>query len=109
MSVAGQPYTSGDWLVKEGKEQEFVAAWNAFTSWSIKQESSVATFTLIRKADDPRHYVSFAAWKDEAALKSWMSRPDFAQLYAQARDLCDTVVSGVYLLESVQTRDAVTA
>jgi hypothetical protein len=34
MPKIGQPFTLGEWLVKPGKESEFIEAWNSFAKWT---------------------------------------------------------------------------
>src|SRR5215213_6968380 len=34
MQRAGQSYSSGEWLVRAGGEEEFVDRWNAFIEWT---------------------------------------------------------------------------
>ncbi len=83
MAKIGQPYTSGNWLVKEGKEEAFIARWTEFTEWSLANAPGAETFVLIGAASDPRRFISFGAWEDTASVTAWRDRPD------ACRALCD--------------------
>ena len=89
MAKIGQPYTSGNWTVKEGKEEEFISRWTEFTEWSLTNAPGAETFVLIRAASDPRRFTSFGAWEDMASVTAWRDRPEFQERLAACRALCD--------------------
>jgi heme-degrading monooxygenase HmoA len=89
MAKIGQPYTSGSWRVKEGREEEFIARWTEFTGWSLANSPGAGSFVLIREAADPRHFLSFGAWEDAEAVTAWRATPEFQAGLAACRALCD--------------------
>jgi len=89
MAKVGQPYTSGNWIVKEGAEKEFVARWTEFTKWALGNAPGAESFVLIREVADPRRFVSFGAWEDAQSVKGWRERPEFQQRLAACRALCE--------------------
>src|SRR5207244_4405517 len=56
MDKRGQPYSAGDWTVKEGKEAEFIERWSSFTKWSAENAPGAESFLLIQALDNPRHF-----------------------------------------------------
>ena len=82
-------YASGDWRVKEGSEDEFIARWHAWLSDSTKAVQGFGSARLLRDAEDPRHFVSFSDWADGAARDAWKASPGFATGLAGCRELCD--------------------
>jgi heme-degrading monooxygenase HmoA len=92
MASVGTPYTSGDWVVSEGREDEFVAAWTEFVRWSVDNFPSVRWATLVRQDDEPRHFLSFGEWADAASVTAWRKHPEFPQKLGAARSLCDSFV-----------------
>jgi heme-degrading monooxygenase HmoA len=96
--IGEKAYTSGDWRVTEGREEEFVQAWTEFTSWSHENASGSEEFILIRQARDPRHFLSFGAWDSLDSVDTWRSRPEFADLLGRCRALCDEFDSADYVL-----------
>ena len=62
MVKKGQPYTSGNWLVKVESEESFIDRWTAFTECPLKNAPGAETFILIQDSGDPRRFVSFGAW-----------------------------------------------
>src|SRR5437667_246743 len=71
MAKVGQPYTSGNWIVNEGSEDEFIARWTEFTEWALANAPGADHFVLIRETADPRRFVSFGAWEDAASPARW--------------------------------------
>jgi heme-degrading monooxygenase HmoA len=89
MAKVGQPYTSGNWIVKSGSEEEFIARWTEFTEWALANAPGAEHFVLIREIADPTHFVSFGAWEAPEAVEAWRSRPEFQQRLAACRALCE--------------------
>jgi len=89
MAKVGQPYTSGNWIVKQGSEDEFIRRWTDFTEWALANAPGAEHFVLIREDADPRHFVSFGAWEDAGSVKGWRERPEFQQRMAACRELCE--------------------
>ncbi len=89
MVKKGQPYTSGNWLVKAGSEESFIDRWTAFTECSLKNGPGAETFILIQDSGDPRRFVSFGAWDNPEAVTSWRQRPEFRELLGECRALCE--------------------
>jgi heme-degrading monooxygenase HmoA len=89
MTTEGQPYVSGNWVVREGHEDEFVARWSEFTGWSLANMLGAERFVLIREREDPRHFVSYGSWRDHDAVTAWRATPEFQERLAACRALCE--------------------
>jgi heme-degrading monooxygenase HmoA len=100
--VADQ-YVSGDWRVRAGSEEEFIARWRAFTSWSLHNAPGAASFVLIRDLDEPGHFLSFGRWTDLESVRAWRARPEFADLLGRCRALCEAFRAGDYALAASPT------
>lgn len=95
MADAGS-YASGDWHVTEGSEDEFVSRWREFLEWTRDTADGFQDATLIRDAEDPRHFVSFARWEGADAQDAWRSLPEFPAKMGGCRQLCDEMKGGSY-------------
>jgi heme-degrading monooxygenase HmoA len=82
-------YASGNWVVTEGREEDFVRRWAEFLQWTRAAFDDFGSAHLIRDEEAPRHYVSFATWKSIERLREWRSRPEFAERFGACRALCD--------------------
>jgi heme-degrading monooxygenase HmoA len=94
----GQPYTSGNWVVKAGQEEAFIAAWTAFAEWSLQNAAGAEAVVLIRDSNDPRHFLSFGAWADPGSVQAWRSSDEFRERLGKCRALCDVFEAGDYAL-----------
>lgn len=89
-------YASGNWLVKQGKETEFIATWRAWLEWSRVHAQGLRWAKLMRSADDPRRFVSISAWENEKARADWKTSDEFKKMFADVRALTDEFVGGDY-------------
>jgi heme-degrading monooxygenase HmoA len=89
-----ETWASGDWEVKEGKEEEFVERWKDWLGWSSQNVAGFVSATLIRDVENPRHFVSFSAWKDAASRDAWKNSPGFGEKFPTVRELCDEFQGG---------------
>ena len=54
MANIGQPYSSGDWIVKLGNEEALIAQWTAFINWSLSVAPDSGPFYLIQDGNNRR-------------------------------------------------------
>lgn len=81
-------YTCGAWVVKPGKEQAFIQAWQDFADWTSQSQAGAGVGTLLQSADDPASFLSFGPWESAEAIAEWRSQPKFQEFIARARELC---------------------
>ena len=101
MATVGQPFASGNWVVKEGSDDEFVARWITFVSWSKENAPGADSFNLLRDQQDPHRYLSFSGWSDQEAMDAWRSAPEFARLLGACRELCEDFAGHDYIVAAV--------
>jgi heme-degrading monooxygenase HmoA len=90
-------YASGNWLVKEGKEEEFIRAWRSWFEGFRDHTPGMKWARLIRSVDDPRRFVSISIWESEKARDDWMATAEFPASLARIQALTDEFVGGRYL------------
>ena len=89
-------YASGSWMVKEGREEEFIGRWRDWLEKSTRDLAGFGSAKLIRDAGDARHFLSFSDWENSSARDSWKASPEFAEGLRACRELCDDFVGGDY-------------
>ena len=89
-------FASGSWHVKQGSEGAFVEAWNDLLRSTVGNRLAFIEANLLRDQKDPRHFVSFAKWGDEAARADWKGSAEFAEGHAACRALCDDFYGSDY-------------
>jgi heme-degrading monooxygenase HmoA len=85
--VAG-PYTHTNWVVKEGREAEFVERWSEWADWSRRQ-GLAAHAMLLRDVDDPRRFVSFGPWESMQAVRGWRALAGYQERVTKLREVVD--------------------
>jgi heme-degrading monooxygenase HmoA len=87
-------WASGQWLVQEGKESEFIELWTAWLTWTSENVPGFRSAKLLRSEDDPRRYVSMSDWDDEASRTKWKASPEFQEKFESVKALCDEFTGG---------------
>jgi quinol monooxygenase YgiN len=84
-------FTSGNWTVKKGHEQEFINTWKAFADASVEMSSpGSGNAYLLHDSTDPSHFVSFGEWKDLDSVQAWMATPEFNSYMQKFDGLCES-------------------
>ena len=89
MNKLNQPYTLGNWTVKAGNEEAFIAEWKAFAEWSSKNQPGAGYGYLLQDPEHPQQFVSFGPWENLDAIRAWRERPEFKAFVGKVKMLCD--------------------
>ena len=104
METTGQSYSSGEWLVREGSEEEFIEAWTTFVEWSLDNAPGAESFVLVRSMEEPRKFLSLGAWGSQQAQERWREMPQMQVILGQCRALCDEYDTHRYTLAAIRAR-----
>ena len=91
MATTEKPYSFGEWLVKDGKEEEFISHWQVFARQTAKDFKAASGAYLLQDKADPRHFVSFGEWAKPDAIEKWRTSPEFRNFLSNIQPLCDDV------------------
>lgn len=85
----GRLYTHGRWVVKEGHEERFQAAWQEFAEWTNAEISGAVDgeVRLLQDLDDPTLFYSFGPWDSVEAIQAWRANPGFQERVGRIREL----------------------
>jgi heme-degrading monooxygenase HmoA len=88
----GQLYTHGRWVVKEGQQERFQAAWQELAEWTnANVEGAVGgEARLLQDLDDPRLFYSFGPWESLEAIQAWRAADGFQARVGRIRELLDS-------------------
>jgi heme-degrading monooxygenase HmoA len=81
-------YTLGVWLVKEGREDEFIRAWDDLAEWTV-ENGHESHGTLVRDREVPLRFVSFGPWPSAEAAERWRDSSGFRERFAHMEALVD--------------------
>jgi heme-degrading monooxygenase HmoA len=89
MEIPHQPYTLGNWSVKPGNEEAFIAEWTAFASWTSQNFPGAGIGYLLQDAEHPQQFVSYGSWDNPETIRRWRERPEFQAFAGKVKTLCD--------------------
>jgi len=80
-------YTSGDWFVKPGREEDFIEAWNDLAVWTAADIAPGARAVLLRDREDPALFRSFGPWDGDEQVAVWRQSEGFTSRIGRIREL----------------------
>jgi heme-degrading monooxygenase HmoA len=85
----GRLYTHGRWVVKEGQQERFQAAWQELADWTNAEISGAVAgeARLLQDLDDPTLFLSFGPWDSLDAILAWRADPGFKERVGHIREL----------------------
>jgi heme-degrading monooxygenase HmoA len=86
-----QLFTAGEWLVKPGKESEFIEAWTSFAKWTGESQAGAGTGHLLQDSNNLRSFLSYGPWENDEAIDLWREEAEFEAFLMKARNLCDDI------------------
>jgi quinol monooxygenase YgiN len=89
MQKTGQSYSSGEWKVRAGSEEEFVQRWTTLIEGSLENAPGAGSFVLVRSTEDPTKFLSLGSWESQEAQQAWREMPRIQELLDQCRQLCE--------------------
>ena len=94
--MSEQVYTLGVWRVKNGKQDEFVAAWQALGRYFNSLPHPPGKGTLLQSVDDPQQFYSFGPWQALDDIQQMRSRPETPTEIGKLMDLCEEGRPGAF-------------
>jgi heme-degrading monooxygenase HmoA len=104
MEKTGQPYSSGQWLVRAQSEEEFIKRWTTWSETTLSNAPGAVSFVLVRSNEDPRRFLSLTAWESQEAQQAWRATPQAQELVDRCRELCEEVEVHPYTLAASLSR-----
>lgn len=94
-------YTYSVWVVKAGREEEFVARWREMAEWSAANVAGTGVAQLLQDEGHPGRFISFGPWESRQAVASWRSRLGFQERIGRMRELLETFTTATLDLRAV--------
>jgi heme-degrading monooxygenase HmoA len=88
-------YTHALWKVKEGRVEEFIAAWKSLGDVFLRI-GGTAHGTLIQSLSDPTEFYSFGPWESLEAMQAMRADAEAQEAIRKVRELCDQATPGAY-------------
>ena len=94
--MTDEVYTLGAWRVKDGKQSEFVAAWQTLGRYFNSLPHPPGTGTLLQSVDDAQQYYSFGPWAAIDHIQEMRSQPETPSEIAKLMELCEEGRPGTF-------------
>lgn len=91
MDDANQRFTVGIWLVKPGKENDFIDAWGDFAKEIFNRNMGAGEVYLLQDIQQPRRFISSGPWDSIQKIDEWRQLPEFKEFFAKAKEICDEI------------------
>jgi heme-degrading monooxygenase HmoA len=83
-------YTHHVWVVRSGREEEFVARWKDLAEWTAGNVRGAGTARLLQDMEHPGRFISVAPWESREALAAWRSQLGYQERLGRLRELLET-------------------
>jgi heme-degrading monooxygenase HmoA len=84
-------YTHGRWVVKPGREHEFIEAWRELADWAMTEIPGAMGATLLRDHEQSNVFISFGPWKNAEAVEAFRSALGFRERFERLRTLVESI------------------
>lgn len=83
-------YTSGVWIVKKGRDEEFARRWQKSVD-QLALEYPGITFRLLRDVDNPRRFISVGgAWRSAEQIAAALNLPSYQEAMAEVESTLES-------------------
>ena len=94
--MSDEVYTLGVWRVRDGKQSEFVAAWQALGLYFSSLPHPPGKGPLLQSVDDPRQFYSFGPWRALEDIQEMRGHPETPTEIGKLMDLCEEGRPGTF-------------
>lgn len=91
-----QIYTLGEWHVREGRQQEFIAAWKELGTIFASLPEPPGKGILIQSTSDSTLFYSFGPWNSIEAVETMRGNPQAEEGIRKLIDLCTEASPGSF-------------
>jgi quinol monooxygenase YgiN len=91
MGETNQRFSLGIWLVKPGKENDFIAIFSDFAKWVFDHNIGAGEVYLLQDIQQPRRLITCGPWDSIQRIEEWRQLPEFKEFFTKAKEMCDEV------------------
>ncbi|MCX6362800.1 MAG: antibiotic biosynthesis monooxygenase [Actinobacteria bacterium] len=85
-----QTYSYGVWIVKPGREEDFVAGWRELAEWTAANAPGAGIARLLQDEQQPSRFISIGPWDDKRAIAASRSQLGFQERVGKLREMLET-------------------
>ncbi len=91
MDEENQRFSAGIWIIKSGKENEFIEEFKKFAKLIFDKNIGAIEVYLVQDVQQPQRFVTFGPWESIEKIEAWRNLPEFKEFFAKAKQLSDEV------------------
>jgi hypothetical protein len=91
-------YTLTSWRVKEGRLDDFLAAWRSLGDAFFNLDRPPRRTTLLQSSEDPLFFYSFGPWGALEDIEAMRTDARAQQAFTKLAEVCETSRPGVFRL-----------
>ncbi len=91
-------YTHAVWVVRPGRADAFVAAWDRLAALFAGLPAPPRWGTLLQSTSDPMRFYSFGPWRDPSDVEAMRADPAVQAAFQALRELCTEMTPGACTL-----------
>jgi heme-degrading monooxygenase HmoA len=91
MDKTNPPFTVGIWIVKSGKENDFIAAWGDFAKKTFDLNLGSPEVYLLQDLQQTRRFISCGPWESIQKIDAWRQLPEFKEFFIKAKQICEEI------------------
>ena len=89
-SVRNGNYAIAVWMIKPGREEEFLSAWKDFATWTSESGAGALEGTLVQDVQEPRRFFCFWPFVDEPGINKWKGDAKHREFMMRMRAYCES-------------------
>lgn len=86
---ASKRFYVGAWVIKGGRESEFISAWTDLAHWTQEQGKGVGEVRLVQDLEDPRRFYAIWEWGTEDDVSKWRASTRYKEFIMRMRAFCE--------------------
>jgi quinol monooxygenase YgiN len=86
-----KPFSLGIWLIKSGKENEFIDLFQKFADWVFSQNLGAIEVYLLQDVQEPRRFITCGPWETIQKMDEWRKLQEFKEFFADAKEISDEI------------------
>lgn len=87
--MSPEVYTYADWLIYEGRQDEFIQIWTEFVDWSSSETDAALGGMLLQDSSDQRRFISIGPWRTAEEAYDWFRNPELEARSAALREVAE--------------------
>jgi quinol monooxygenase YgiN len=87
MDESKQRFSLGIWIIKPGKEIEFIELFRNFAKWVFDHNLGAVEVYLLQDIQQPGRFITSGPWESIQKIEDWRKLSEFKEFFSKAKEL----------------------